>query len=126
MPATSSGSIRMRTAEIGKNGHCLRDVTGLQIGRAAEIVHVIPKVPGERPGSIQRFDGLAIIAVEHVCVAHNQPGQGSGVFLGVGASECFHAGISRGSAVPQQLLRHRTQSRGSNKCLAQAANTRRH
>ena len=89
----------MSLGKVGQVCHALGGVPGLQI-RGAEVVgDVIAQVSSSRLGAVKRIDGLGPIVIEDVGVSKDEPGQRSGVFLGVGSRVGFDSSIPRRRAI---------------------------
>jgi hypothetical protein len=112
-------------AEIGERGERLGIVRRFQVGIAEVVGNVVSEFAGAGLGAVERVDGFAIVVIERAGIADHQPGQRSGIFLGVTARIGFDSGIGGGSPVLQQLLRHGAKAGRGDKGLPHPAHPRR-
>ena len=113
--------LRILFLEITQSGDRFRRLPALKVGRAQIKTDVVTQISRPRFGAIEGIHGFGIVLVEDVRISQHQPGQRARIFLGVTPGVGFHSSIGGGSAVLQQLLRHRLQTGGGNECRVHPA-----
>ena len=114
-------AVRMLGGEAAEHDLRLGKLVGLHLRLRGQIGGVVVQGVARRIGMGQRGDGFRKTAIEQVCMAEREIGC-SGSIAGMRLCVVGHAGISGGSAVLRQLLRHGAElGRGHEGALQPAA-----
>ena len=103
---TNQQRIGIGRVEVGQRREAFGLASSLQVAGSQVVGDVVSQVASQGLGAVQRIDCFGIVMVEEVGVAHDEPGQRSGILFGMGAGVGFHSRIASRSAILNQLLRH--------------------
>src|SRR5271163_4404770 len=85
--------VREILAEIRERRDPFGIMCSVYVGIAQVVSNVVAEFAGSGFSAIERIDRFAVIVVEGVGIANDEPSQGSGVFFGVTASVGFDSGV---------------------------------